>query len=209
VNVRLHIKRAAAVAGVITLLLLLTIHLTPMTQWWARALAGNWTDADGDILIVLAAEIESDGILGPSSYLRTEYAVRAYRQHPFRMVVVTGGLAPGAPRPMGDAMREFLVACGVPGDIIRVDDQAMSTRQNAERVKALLADTHGTAVLLTSDYHMFRAHAVFEKAGVDVVPRPIPDVLKRSNHIVNRWVSFWTLVVETAKIGYYAWKGWI
>lgn len=110
---------------------------------------------------------------------------------------------------MGAVMREFLVSNGVPGSVIRVDERATTTRENALFVKELLAASSGVPVLLTSDFHMFRARRVFERAGVPVSPRPIPDVLKRSNSIVNRWTCFWTLAIETSKIAYYAFQRWL
>jgi uncharacterized SAM-binding protein YcdF (DUF218 family) len=195
--------------GCATLVLLVLVHFTPMTRWWARALAGNWTDSPGDTLIVLGSEMEADGVLGPSSYIRSLYAVRAYRESPFRKIIVTGGRSGAAALPLGDAMRDFITANGVPRGVISVEGRATSTRENALFVEPMLRGTGGTTVLMTSDFHMFRARRVFERAGVHVVPRPIPDVLKRSNRIVNRWVAFWTLVFETGKIGYYAWNRWL
>jgi uncharacterized SAM-binding protein YcdF (DUF218 family) len=205
----LSMRRICSRLGCGALALLLLIHFTPMTRWWARALAGDWTDSTGDTLIVLSSELEADGVLGPSSYLRALYAVRAWREHPFRSIIVTGGRSGAAPMTLGDALRDFLVSNGVPRDIIHAETRATSTRENALFVKPMVAQGAGKIVLLTSDFHMFRARRVFEKAGIHVVPRPIPDVLKRSNHIVNRWPSFWTELAEVVKIGYYSWKRWL
>jgi len=63
--------------------------------------------------------------------------------------------------------------------------------------------------LLTSDYHMFRAHRAFTKAGLAVAPRPFPDAIKRSQNWENRWPVFVELCNETAKICYYYIRGWI
>jgi uncharacterized SAM-binding protein YcdF (DUF218 family) len=204
-----RLVRLCAIAGFATLVFLLVIHFTPVTARYARLLAGDWTDASGDTLIVLGSEVESDGITGPSTYLRTVYALRAWREHPFHTIIVTGGLDPGSPLTIAEAMRDFLIGNGVPAGIIRTENRATSTRENALFVKQLLPAAPGKIVLMTSDFHMFRARRVFEKAGLHVVPRPIPDVLKRSNHLVNRWVTFWNVVTETIKIGYYALRGWI
>ena len=191
------------------LVLLVVIHFTPLTQWWARTLAGNWTDSPGDTLIVLSSEMEEDGVLGPTSYLRALYAIRAYREKPFRTIIVTGGHSGAAATPLGEAMRDFLTAYGVPRNVILAEDRATSTRENALFVKPMLQGLSGTTVLMTSDFHMFRARRAFENVGIHVVPRPIPDVLKRSRWILNRWGSFWTLMLETGKIGYYAWNRWL
>lgn len=207
--IKARLRTICSVSGFATLLLLAVIHFTPLTRVWARGLAGDWTDSAGATLIVLSSEVEADGILGPSSYIRSLYAVRAYRTDAFKTIIVTGGQSGAAPEPMGEAMREFLISNGVPSNVVRAETRASTTRENALFVKPMLAGITGKPVLMTSDFHMFRARRVFEKAGIPVVPRPVPDVLKRSNRMVNRWASFWTLVMETGKIGYYAWRGWV
>ena len=64
-------------------------------------------------------------------------------------------------------------------------------------------------MLLTSDYHMFRAHRAFKKAGLEVLPKPFPDARKRASEWTGRWPAFLDLVEETLKIGYYYARGWI
>jgi uncharacterized SAM-binding protein YcdF (DUF218 family) len=203
------VRGLTTILGYAALVLLALVHLTPLTQWWARALAGDWTDSPGDTLIVLSSEMEADGVLGPTSYLRALYAIRAYREKPFRTIIVTGGFTGAATTPLGDALRDFMTAYGIPRNAILAENRATSTRENALFVKPMLQGLNGTTVLMTSDFHMFRARRVFENAGIHVVPRPIPDVLKRSKWVMNRWTSMWTLVLETGKIGYYAWNRWL
>ena len=62
---------------------------------------------------------------------------------------------------------------------------------------------------MTSDQHMFRASRAFHHEGLDIVPRLIPDVMKRSSSILERGTLFAGLMLETVKICYYAAKGWI
>ncbi len=204
-----RIRNLTTILGYVALAVIVLVHFTPLTQWWARALAGDWTDSPGDTLVVLSSEMEADGVLGQTSYLRALYAIRAYRETAFRKIIVTGGYTGAATRPLGDTIRDFMVAYGVPRDIIVAENRAISTRENALFVKPLLQGVTGKTVLMTSDFHMFRARRAFENAGLHVVPRPIPDVLKRSRWIVNRWASMWTLILETGKIGYYEWRRWL
>ena len=191
------------------LVLLSIVHFTPLTPWYSRLLAGDWTDASGDVLIVLSSEIERDGVLGYSSFLRCLYAVRAYRQSPFRAIVLSGGGTPDSPSSIAAAMRDFLAAYGVPRDIMVLEDRSVSTRENALYTTALVGGWPGRKILLTSDYHMFRAQRAFAKAGLPVTPRPFPDALKRSNSLILRWPTFWGLITETTKIVYYRIRGWI
>jgi uncharacterized SAM-binding protein YcdF (DUF218 family) len=179
---------------------------TPLVPWWARKLAGPMNDPTGDVLIVLGGSALEDGIVSESSYWRSVYAVRAYRKTPFAKVIVSGG----GPFHVGAAMRDFLVAEGIPQDRIMVEDRSTSTHENAVDVKELLAGS-GPAhlVLLTSDYHMFRAWRAFRKAGLDVAPRPFPDTIKRSSSWAERWPALLGLCSEAVKSAYYWVRGWI
>jgi uncharacterized SAM-binding protein YcdF (DUF218 family) len=182
--------------------LMLVATFTPIVRWYARALSGNWEDARGDVLIVLGGGAIDERTLALGSYLRAVYAGRAWREGGFREVVVSGaGTAP--------LMRDYLTWQGVPAAAIRVENQARDTRENALHVQRLLAGVPGRKVLLTSDYHMFRARRTFEKAGLKVGLRPFPDALKSANFLSSRWPAFLTLSEETAKIAYYWARGWI
>jgi uncharacterized SAM-binding protein YcdF (DUF218 family) len=199
------LRRLIATLLVGTSLLLGTVMFTPLAPWWARKLAGPWNDPSGDILIVLAGSGLEDGVLGESSYWRSVYAVRAYRQAPYAQVVVSGG----GPTHPGVAMRDFLICQGVPADRIIVENRATSTRENALYVRQLLAQTPGRKVLLTSDYHMYRAQRAFTKAGLLTLPHPFPDAIKRSASRTERWPIFFDLSSEAAKSVYYFVRGWI
>jgi uncharacterized SAM-binding protein YcdF (DUF218 family) len=97
----------------------------------------------------------------------------------------------------------------VPRGIILVEPRAVSTRESALFLRPMLQGPPGRVVLLSSDYHMFRATRAFHKAGIDVLPRPIPDACKRAMSWDRRWDAFQDLVIETTKIGYYFLRGWI
>ena len=188
--------------------LLVVVTLTPLDFWWATWLAGRWDDPKGDVLIVLGGSVVEDGMIGASTYWRAVYAVRAWRQGGFKTVVLSGGGGAGSGS-AAEALRDFLISQGVPRDVISIETRSESTRENALFTKAILDSMPGRKVLLTSDFHTYRAWRAFKKVGLDVVPRPLPDVRKRAQSIFERWGAFLNLIEETAKIiGYYV-KGWI
>ena len=116
-------------------------------------------------------------------------------------IVITGGGGPG--------ILDFLTANGVPREAIVAEWQAVSTRENGIAVAHLTKDMPGKKVLLTSDFHMYRAMRVFRKLGVDVAPMPIPDLLEITTHWYGRFSAFETMLEETVKIAYYKLRGWI
>lgn len=178
------------------------VTFTPVVPWYARQLGGAWDDARGDVLIVLGGGAIDNTALAPGSYWRCVYAVRAWRGGGFRDVVVSG-------RGVASLMRDFLVFQGIPGSAIRVENRSHSTLENALYTKELLVGVPGRKVLLTSDYHTFRARRAFQKAGLDVQSHPFPDAIKTSMTFAGRWDAFVTVTRETVKILYYWARGWI
>lgn len=181
---------AGALLGLVT--------FTPLVQWWTRALAGAWSEADGAVLVVLTGSDLDDGILGYSSYWRAVYAVLAWRTRRPAEIWISGGGPMEVP--MAESMKTFLVASGVPESRIHIEGESRSTWESARRMSRLLEAESRPIVLLTSDYHMFRARRMFEKAGLKVLPMPIPDGLKRATRLRLRWWVFLDLVRESAAI---------
>ena len=183
-------------------LVVLLVSLTPFVSWYSRVLAGPWNDPEGAILIVLGGGEFDEGFPAENSTWRGIYAYRSWKTGRFQRIVISGS------RVSGD-MRELLLCKGVPPDAVVTENASLSTRENAMNTAHLLAGESGSKVLLTSDYHMFRASRAFRKAGLKILPRPIPDAGKRATSVLRRWPAFLDEVVETAKIGYYAMRGWI
>jgi uncharacterized SAM-binding protein YcdF (DUF218 family) len=164
-------------------------------------LSGRFNDPSGAVLVILASDDLADAVPGVASYWRAVYGLRAWRQGGFRQIIISGEPA--------TTMRDFLIAEGIPSSAIQIEVRSHSTRENAWNVKPLLDAAPGPKVLLTSDYHMFRALRAFRKTGSVLAPRPIPDVEKRVANWSGRWGAFLDLCVETIKIGGYYVRGWI
>ncbi len=183
-------------------LLLLVVTLAP-PRWYVGWLAGPWSDPKGPTMIVLGADFMDGRILGEGSYWRSVYAILAWKDGGFRRVLLSGDVSVTGP------MRDFIVCQGVAAENVTLEDHSHSTRENAIFTARVARQFPGPYVLLTSDYHMFRAHRAFRKAGLEVTPRPFPDAGKRFNDWRSRWQVTLDLGVETAKIAYYWARGWI
>ena len=186
---------------------LIAVTILPIDRLWLNAVSGPWNDPTGDILVVLGADSIPD-MIGLSSYWRSVYAARVWKDGGFSQIMVSGGrTATGAM--IGEQMREFLIFRGVPASAVLLEAQSSSTRENALYTARLLSGTPGRKVLLTSDYHMFRAYRAFRKAGLEIEPRPFPDAAKRIEGWMYRWDVFLELSTEAAKSIYYYGRGWI
>lgn len=195
------IERILACIGLILILVL----STPVVSWWAMAYAGPMERpierAGGDVLIVLSAANDDNGGISYSSYWRAREAIYAWQTGGFSKIIVSGGRGPG--------ILNYLTSNGVPRDAIIAEWRSTSTRESGEAVAQMLQGIPGKRVLLTSEFHMFRAIRVFRKLGVDAAPMAVPDVLHSTELWPGRFGACWTMVVETSKIAYYALRGWI
>lgn len=180
------------------------VTLTPMVDIWAGLYSPEWNAPRGRTLIVLGGSHLTIEMPGDSTYWRGIYAVQSWHEGKFDKVLLCG-------REMAGPMRSLLIAGGVPENAIVLEDQSTNTHENALFARRV-TDRLGLPapyVLLTSDYHMFRAQRVFENAGMTVVPCPIPDARKRAVSYFGRWPAFLDLVAETAKIAVYQGRGWL
>lgn len=194
---RRWLNRLLATVGLITVLAM----ATPIDSWWAHAYSGPLELPKGDVLILLSAASDDTGLISFSSYWRARYALLAWQTGSFQKIVISGGGGPG--------ILDFLVAEGIPRQDIVTEWQSSSTRENGINTARLIEGLPGKKVLLTSDFHMYRALRVFRKLGIEVTPMPIPDVMKSAQHWNGRFQAFETMVEETSKIVYYRLHGWI
>ncbi len=130
----------------------------------------------------------------------------AWRLGHFSRVIVSGGMGP---QPASKSMAEYMERNGISKELITVEGRSSSTHENALYTAKLLGGDTDGLVLLTSDFHMWRAQRAFLKAGLKTESWPVPDAVKRSEHWPGRWGSFQDLVVESVKIAGYEVRGWI
>ena len=188
--------RLFAVIGFITV----SVMATPIVSWWARAYSGPMEQPGGDILILLSAAADDRGGISYSSYWRARTALYAWQTMGFKKIVISGG---------GPGIQNFLVAYGVPREAIVAEWRSASTRENGIETARLVQNMAGKKVLLTSDFHMYRAIRVFRKLGIEVAPMPVPDVLQAAQHWNGRLPAFQTMLAESGKIVYYQLRSWL
>jgi uncharacterized SAM-binding protein YcdF (DUF218 family) len=153
------------------------------------------------VLILLSAAADDASGISYSSYWRARQAVMAWQTGDFKKIVISGGGGPG--------ILNYLAASGIPREAMAAEWQSTSTRENAIDTARLIEGMPGNKVLLTSDFHMYRAIRVFRKLGIEVAPMPAPDVLHAAEHWNGRFQACEIMLVESVKIVYYRLRGWI
>ena len=146
----------------------------------ARAEADRAPSCCYDAIVVLGAGVvpaapplRPDPELTDSSD-RLWRAALLYRRNIAPRIIVSGGsyAARRGERQQteAEAMREILVALGVPADRIVMEDRSLNTIDNIREVRDLVGA--GRVALVTSAHHMPRALRLARKAGLDAEAFP-------------------------------------
>lgn len=123
-----------------------------------RVLPDDLPQDDSLCIVVFGYGLDADGSIRPELEDRLYVALNAARQYPDAYVAVTGGqTSEVAGVTEGGQMAAWLRAQGVAESRLIVEDQALSTTQNAANTYKLLTSAYPqvkTLAVVTSDYHV-------------------------------------------------------
>ena len=123
-----------------------------------RVLPDDLPQDDSLCIVVFGYGLDADGSIQPELEDRLYVALNAARQYPDAYVAVTGGqTSEVAGVTEGGQMAAWLRAQGVAESRLIVEDQALSTTQNAANTYKLLTSSYPqvkTLAVVTSDYHV-------------------------------------------------------
>lgn len=132
---------------------------------------------DDAILIVLGCGVRQ-GRPQPTLQLRLETAREASLAHEDAKLVLTGGPAPDGCGTEADIMASYLRERGVPANKMLLERRARNTRENMAYARELIAaqGLGGPCLVITSDYHVYRAIKEGEAVGLelDALPASTP-----------------------------------
>jgi len=164
------------------------------------AVYGNRGNPDftEDVVIVLGAGLSGEEV-GTHLARRLDAAIEYLNQNPDALVIVCGGLGAAQLITEAEAMRRYLVARGIAHDRIIMEDSSTTTYENllfANEILSELFPQGFRAVLVTNDFHIFRAMSMAREIGIDAVPlgaptprRTIPaNYLREMLAVLHMWV---------------------
>jgi len=129
-----------------------------MTRYFASA------PEDADVMIVLGAQWKQHG---PSLVLkyRLDRAIQYLNENPQTIVIVSGGQGPDEPISEAEGMAGYLAAAGVDPERIYQEDESTNTYENLKFSKDMVDKENDEIVLVTSNYHVFRAEKLARAQG--------------------------------------------
>ena len=161
----LKILSIAVVIGLILVLIgacinLYVIHTGGKRIYSVKAMRGSHADC----ILVLGAGLKPDG--SPSDMLRDRlsFACDLWQEGVSDTVLISGDRASESYDEV-TAMKNYLLAHGVPEDAILEDPMGYSTSESLIRAKEVYG--YENIIVVTQRYHLYRALYVAEKIGLD------------------------------------------
>ena len=123
--------------------------------------------------VVLGTQVLPGGKASRTLDARVRHAARLHAAGRVDRVLVTGGLGKHPPSE-AEVMARILREEGVPGEAVRLEDEAESTWDSARLVTALAAEEGvAEALVVTDPLHCVRTVAAFRRAGLIAWAEPV------------------------------------
>ena len=129
--------------------------------------------ADRDVIVILGCWFRKDGSLPPLLRGRVDRAIEYWKKHREEtgrdaFLIPSGGKGRDESMPEAEAMKAYLVAQGIPENLILPETRSANTFQNMQFSRKIMEENHlpGEAVFATTNYHVFRSGLWAAKAGL-------------------------------------------
>ncbi|WP_438825314.1 YdcF family protein [Bacillus sp. JJ1609] len=136
---------------------------------------------NADYIIVLGARVKGTV---PSLALqeRIDSAAEYLKENKNTIAIASGGKGPGEDISEAESIKKELVAHGIDESRIILEDQSTDTYENIGFSKKLIPEHAKSGVLVTNDFHIFRAKMIAVNEGLDLgglpAKTPIQALLK-------------------------------
>src|SRR5262245_32138883 len=159
-------RQVLRVLGALVLVGFILVAFSPLPNVVAALVSAPVDPGNADAIVVLGGGGNwPRGELNPTALRRTVHGIRLYRDGRAPLLLLSGG--PARERPsLAQRERLLALACAVPPDAILTADGSHTTRDEVERLSAVLRARGARSIALVTDpYHMVRARRLFERAG--------------------------------------------
>jgi uncharacterized SAM-binding protein YcdF (DUF218 family) len=153
-------------------LIVLVLYAAAQFGWLIWSYSGVSEDGPADAALVLGAA--ADGVApSPVFEERLRHAVDLYHRSRVSRLILTGGRGQGDALSEAEVGRDWAVANGVPADVILIETESRTTKQNLVNALPLIEANHVGKILLVSDpLHMRRAMWMADTLKISAEPSP-------------------------------------
>jgi uncharacterized SAM-binding protein YcdF (DUF218 family) len=195
--------------GIVTVVAFLLLSFTPLPNVLNRWAGVSARLEPAAAIVVLGGGMEDDGGLSVSSLRRAIHGILLFQRGFAPLLVFSGPVSRPPGREEAEVRADMARLLGVSPAAILTETTALTTREEAARMAALLQPRGVSTILLVTSYaHMARSRQLFEKVGFAVQPAPVDD----PSHVDKpeaRWGLMRPLVQEFLARTYYRVAGYL
>ncbi|MCU4990856.1 YdcF family protein [Bacillus cereus] len=122
---------------------------------------------DADYIIVLGSKVNGTKPSYSLQY-RIDKAAEYLKSHEKTIAIVSGGKGKGEDISEALAMKNGLMKLKITEERIIMEDKSTSTDENIKYSKPLIPDNMKKGMIVTNDFHMFRAKKIAAKQGLQL-----------------------------------------
>lgn len=116
-----------------------------------------------DYIVILGAGLVGDQV-SDRLKIRLDTAIEIIKKSN-AVIIVSGGQGPSEEISEAEAMRRYLQKQGVSENRIIKEEESTSTQENIKYSNAIMHSENSKVIIVTSDYHMYRAKMLGERIG--------------------------------------------
>jgi uncharacterized SAM-binding protein YcdF (DUF218 family) len=126
-----------------------------------------------EYVVILGSGLKNGNQLSEILIGRVELGLKYLKQNPDSKVIVSGGKGRDEALTEAQAMEQYLLDHGISESRIIQENRSTSTKENLKNSREILNTLNGRnsnqILLVTSDYHLFRANFLARRQGLAVI----------------------------------------
>ncbi|WP_260284069.1 YdcF family protein [Peribacillus aracenensis] len=126
---------------------------------------------NADYLIILGARVKGS-VPSLSLQYRIDKAAEYLKANKQTVAIVSGGKGPGEDISEARAMQQGLIDQGIEDARIMMEDKSTTTHENIVFSKELIPDTAASGLIVSNDFHIYRAVEIARIEGLDIKGMP-------------------------------------
>lgn len=187
-----HLRKILIVLVIIGLLYMFLVAICMFSGSQAKP------NENVDTVLILGAKINGNpGYPSPVLQERLDTAVNYLNEYPKSKVIVSGGQGADESDTEAAVMKEYLINKGISKSRIDMETKSKRTEENISYSKEKFQ--LGKTVIITSDYHMYRALMLAKRQNIDVTGLPAKSetgakykgMMREVLSITYAWVFDW------------------
>ena len=130
-----------------------------------------------DYIIILGARVKGE-VPSLALQYRIDAAASYLKKNRESIAIASGGQGPGEDITEAEAIKRGLLAHGISSDRILLEDKSTDTVENIRFSKRLIPQYLKTGLLVTNDFHLYRAKSIAKDQGLNLkgIPAETPTV---------------------------------